>query len=179
MIVPVYGCVAVTNSALGLYPITITLNDSGNRLTNYVVTTNEGTLVVYLDSPEITAQPTNTTGPGAGGLRSARLRIESRLMRAFSNRPNRFKDIQPRICPPTRTHNPGPATFPVALAVRKIQATPATVGKDQKMMGMMLPIHLRREVHTFVSFGPTTRIIHVAPWQPALPLGCLDLFRAL
>ena len=41
-----YATTATTNSIVGTYPITATLNDPGSLLANYSVTTNQGTLTV-------------------------------------------------------------------------------------------------------------------------------------
>jgi hypothetical protein len=46
---------------------------------------------------------------------------------------------------------PGPTIF----GLRKVQITPPTVGNSQNRIGMRFPNHLRREVQTLVSFGPT------------------------
>jgi hypothetical protein len=41
-----YSTIATTNSAVGIYPITVTLSDPNSRLGNYSVTTNSGTLTI-------------------------------------------------------------------------------------------------------------------------------------
>ena len=50
---------ADTNSAVGEYPIAVSLNDSGGRLGNYTVTTNGGVLTVTNALLTVTAESTN------------------------------------------------------------------------------------------------------------------------
>ncbi|MEY4385611.1 MAG: hypothetical protein RLY20_894, partial [Verrucomicrobiota bacterium] len=50
---------ATTNSPLGTYPITFTLNDPGNKLGNYTITTNNGTLTVTNALLTVTASNSN------------------------------------------------------------------------------------------------------------------------
>ena len=52
-----YSTTATTSSAPGTYPITATLSDPGNRLSNYQVTNNPGTLTI-LNSCGIVISPT-------------------------------------------------------------------------------------------------------------------------
>lgn len=57
-----YSTTATINSAPGTYPITATLNDPGNRLSNYQVTNNPGTLTI-LNSCGIVISPTTFLQP--------------------------------------------------------------------------------------------------------------------
>jgi len=60
-----YNTTATIDSPAGTYPIAPSLMDPQNRLVNYTVTTNIGTLTIGLP-PQITLQPTNQTLlPGA------------------------------------------------------------------------------------------------------------------
>jgi len=61
---------ANTNSAVGAYPITVTLTDAGSKLGNYLVTTNNGTVTVTNALLTVTANNTNKvygTTRGFGG----------------------------------------------------------------------------------------------------------------
>ena len=57
-----YSTTATIGSAPGTYPITATLNDPGNRLSNYQVTNNPGTLTI-LNSCGIVISPTTLLQP--------------------------------------------------------------------------------------------------------------------
>ncbi len=61
-----YSATAMTGSAPGNYPITATLNDPGNRLSNYQVTNTPGTLKVF-NSCGITPVPFFATQGAVGG----------------------------------------------------------------------------------------------------------------
>jgi uncharacterized protein (TIGR02597 family) len=50
-----YSTIATTNSNVGSYSITLTLADPSSKLSNYVVTTNNGTLTVFDSTPTISA----------------------------------------------------------------------------------------------------------------------------
>ena len=54
-----FSTTANTNSPVGVYAITFALSDPGNKLGNYVVTTNNGTLTVTNALLAVTAQSTN------------------------------------------------------------------------------------------------------------------------
>ena len=62
-----YTCNATPNSLPGTYPIVPALNDPSNRLGNYTVTTNNGTLTVAPAAPPTIASVTPNTGPTNGG----------------------------------------------------------------------------------------------------------------
>ena len=54
-----FASVANTNSPVGAYPITFTLSDPGNKLGNYVITTNNGALTVTNALLTVAANNTN------------------------------------------------------------------------------------------------------------------------
>ncbi|MGZ4964449.1 MAG: TIGR02597 family protein [Limisphaerales bacterium] len=60
-----YSTTATTNSAVGTYPITFSLSDPNSKLPNYVVTTNNGTLTVFNNSPTVTPIADQVTSVGA------------------------------------------------------------------------------------------------------------------
>jgi hypothetical protein len=66
-----YSCAATTTSPPGSYPIVPSLNDPNQRLTNYSVTTNNGTLTVTC--PAITLTPTTLPAAVAGAAYSQSL----------------------------------------------------------------------------------------------------------
>jgi len=56
-----YSSTATTNSSVGAYTITPTVTDPGNKLSNYAVTTNAGTLTVTVVPLTVSANNTNRT----------------------------------------------------------------------------------------------------------------------
>ncbi len=50
-----FTAAATTNSPIGVYPISVVFNDPGNRLPNYIITTNAGSLTVTQATLAITA----------------------------------------------------------------------------------------------------------------------------
>ena len=66
-ITAVYNTTAVTNSAPGTYPITVSLSDPDSRLGNYTLTTNTATLTISKATLIVSAQPVSrsygTTNP--------------------------------------------------------------------------------------------------------------------
>ena len=64
-ITAVYGTAADTNSPVGVYPITIGLLDPENKLGNYSVTTNNGTLTVSAAGLTVSADNQSQTYGGA------------------------------------------------------------------------------------------------------------------
>ena len=64
-----YTCSANTVSPIGSYPITVTVDDPNNRLINYAVTTNLGTLTVEaIPKPVITLNPQNAAVRQGGSV---------------------------------------------------------------------------------------------------------------
>ena len=62
-----YSTTATSNSPVGTYPITASLTDTNNRLTNYSVTLNTGTFTITNGVPSVTiTTPTNGTSLTAG-----------------------------------------------------------------------------------------------------------------
>jgi hypothetical protein len=64
-----YSTTATLTSPVGIYPITATLQDQDNKLSNYSVTLNQGTLTVLADPLLVTS----TADSGPGSLRSVLL----------------------------------------------------------------------------------------------------------
>ncbi len=60
-----YSTIATTNSAVGAYAITFTLSDPSSKLSNYVVSTNNGTLTVLNNPPAVVPVADQVASVGA------------------------------------------------------------------------------------------------------------------